>query len=374
LSADGARLFAGGAVTAAAGVPRNRAAAVSTASGGADVWDPSTDAPVHAVAASGAGVFVGGEFTSGNGDDRLNLAALDAATGELDRSVDLPADREVRAFAVSADGARLFVGGRFNRIGGLSRPKLASVDLATGTIESFRPRPSSVVFSLAVHANRVYMGMSGGRVGGVQVGRLDDVDATTGAVDTTFTPNPDRKVNAIAITPDGATILAGGAFAHIGGQDRTRLATVDALTGVVLPFNPSNVNGGVLTVALTPDGTVAFAGTTGNRTTAYAHASSNSPLWSQRTNGDIQALAATNTTVYIGGHFTSFGSPNSARRSRLASMDIASGTLTSWDPRPNSPLGVWSISVTPDALLAGGDFTTVARIPQPHFARFSGAP
>ena len=64
---------------------------------------------------------------------RNHLAAFDVASRSL-----LPwnpdANGLVRALALSADGTKLYVGGDFNKIGGVSAPKIAMLDLATGKV------------------------------------------------------------------------------------------------------------------------------------------------------------------------------------------------------------------------------------------------
>ena len=89
----------------------------------------------------GGTVYVGGMFTemvppsgdSAAGVTRNRLAAFDVAGRSL-----LPwnpdANGIVRAMAASADGTKLYVGGDFNRIGGVSAPKIAILDLATGKV------------------------------------------------------------------------------------------------------------------------------------------------------------------------------------------------------------------------------------------------
>jgi hypothetical protein len=129
----------------------------------------------------------------------------------------------------------------------------------------------------------------------------------------------------------------------------------------------------VIALALTPDGSRAYFCTTSNRTYAYDPAAGNSPVYIVRTGGDVQGIAASATEVYIGGHFTTLPEAKLAR-THAASFLVSTGVPTAWNPRPDGTFGVWSIELTPSALLMGGDFAKVGGTAQPGFARFAGTP
>src|SRR5207237_6996317 len=59
-----------------------------------------------------------------------------------------------------------------------------------------------------------------------------------GSLDTAFNPNAGNNVYSIAVQADGK-IVAGGTFSTIGGQTRTRMARLDAVTGAADSFNPN---------------------------------------------------------------------------------------------------------------------------------------
>ena len=60
--------------------------------------------------------------------------------------------------------------------------------------------------------------------------------------------------------------------------------------------------GVAISIDITPSGRL-FYGTTNNRTWAYDVAGDKSPEYRVRTGGDVQEIYATDTEVYIGGHF-----------------------------------------------------------------------
>lgn len=126
-------------------------------------------------------------------------------------------------------------------------------------------------------------------------------------------------------------------------------------------------------LALTPDGSRFFFSTTNNRMWAYDPAVANSPTYVIQTGGDTQAIAASATEVYFGGHFNRI-STHRTRRDRIASVFVADGALTSWNPGANGYMGIWALATTPDSLLVGGDFTRIGGRVRSGVARFPGTP
>jgi hypothetical protein len=276
-------------------------------------------------------------------------------------------------FAVAQLGDRTIIGGTFTAVGGGSASNLAQVDPTTGALVStWTANTNDTVFGLAVSGNRLYAGGRFTSIGGQARRRLAAVDLTTNAVVLGFNPWPDWTVKAVAVSPDGTKVYATGGFTNIGGARRPGGAEVLASTGRATAFAPTN--GGVgLALALTPDGSRFYFATTNNRMWAYAPAAGNSPVYVTQTGGDTQAIVASSTEVYFGGHFSNI---NSARqkRNRIASILVANGALTSWNPGVNGTMGVWALAATPTQLLVGGDFTRVGNQVRHGFARFTGLP
>lgn len=373
LSGDGSRLFLGGAFRNVAGVSRERAAAVSTSTGSADGWDPRAEALVRAIALSGSQAYVGGDFTQLNGAPRNNAAAIDATTGDVDLTWDPDPDGVVRAVEVSADAQTVYLGGTFTHLGATYRGKVGAVDASTGSATSWKANASGEVRAIETIGDRVYVGGFFKKIAGVSRPFLASVSASTSQVDLGFQPQPNGNVRALLASLDGTKLYAGGGYSAIGGAPRPGAAELDGGTGVTTSWAPSQ-GGVVLALALSPDGSHLYFSTTSNRTRDYVPASSNDPLWVLHTGGDVQAIAATAEAIYIGGHFTKLTSPSNIRRVRIGSVNPADGTATSWAPGMNGTLGTWALRATPTALLVGGDFTKTGGSRQPGFARYSGAP
>jgi trimeric autotransporter adhesin len=73
----------GGLFATIGGERRSRLAAVDKATGLLTRWSPDANALVRTIVVSGGRVFVGGDFTTVNGVSRRALAVLSAETGEI---------------------------------------------------------------------------------------------------------------------------------------------------------------------------------------------------------------------------------------------------------------------------------------------------
>ena len=331
---------------------------------------------VAAIVQTGNRIFIGGAFTAVGTNPaafvaRSNLAALNAITGQLDPTFNLPVNGEVRAMAVSPDGASLIIGGTFTRVGTQRRNRLAKIDLATGTLTAWNPGASAVVRALAVSSTRVYAGGAFGVVGGLPIVSLAAIDLATGVVDPRWTPTPNQAPRAIHLSSDGSTLVVGGAFTAIGGQLRRNLASVSTVTGLATGWVPEP-NYRIWVLDLSTDGTTVFTGSDTNRVTAFPlTAGAARPRWTSRGNGNVQAIGASAETVYVGGHFTTW---TDQHRGHLAALSTADGSLTAWTPTADSDYGVGAMAVTDSSVMIGGDFGRVNWRVQARFARFSGTP
>ena len=333
---------------------------------------PAVNGTVYAVAQVGSRLVIGGEFTTVGGLARRNAAAI-LPDGTVDPTFDPSPDGVVRAVAGSADGGTVYLGGTFATAGGLPRTNLVAVDAATGAArDTWTTVANNTVYALTVSGDRLYAGGAFTNIGGVARRRLAAVNVTTGAVISSFNPWPDWTVKAVAVSPDGTKVYATGGFVSIGGARRPGAAEVLASTGQATAFAPTD--GGIgLAVALSPDGSRFFFSTTNNRLWAYDPAVSNSPTYVIQTGGDTQAIAASATELYFGGHFNNISSQR-VKRNRIASASLATGAITSWNPGSNGYMGVWALATTPDSLLVGGDFTRIGGKARSGVARFVGTP
>jgi hypothetical protein len=362
---------------------------------------------VRAVAQIGATVYVGGTFTSvgyGSGTiARAYLAALDAASGQLVEGFNPKPDNAVYALLKNADGSRLYAGGTFNRIGGCTPcDRLAVLDPATGAASpGFHPQPNASVRALALGGRTLYVGGTFTVVAGVSRPRLAAVDAITGGLGTRLTLTPNQAVRDLTLNSTASTLYLAGSFTSISGTTRYNFASVGAASRALTAWNP-NVHASGWGVALSPDNATAFLATAdGNESVCGAgHESviampatgSGTPAvkWHNGgdrgcpfNSGDINAIEATASAVYIGGHLTnlctvmntSYTAPcpgSLTVRNHLAALDPATGVPLSWNPGADGSKGTLVIQAIPAGLGVGGDFQRTNGVAHSRFALFRG--
>ena len=369
----------------------------------------ATETPVWAIAEANGRYYIGGNFQNVGGESQPYLAAIEVATGQLDpvfRPVVTGGQTEVLALAVSPDGQDIYVGGRFSQIDGQVRNRVAKLDAVTGALDaSFNPNADAAVETIIVNANGVYIGGRFNNVGGTPAARLAKVNANTGALDAAFSATFNGNVLDLEFL--GNDLIVGGNYSQLNGADHDNLVRIDSFTGVVSPvWTPAfDAPHRVESLAVRPDGAFIYAGTAGTPSelgnTVWAYTPTGDREWQKVAAGNIQALEATNTELYVGTHgafvyteerypldvtlaeviavlnsndptslnrpeFPANGyledpvaNPNAITRNNLFSLDPTTGDLLAWDPAPNSTNGVWELASGPSGLLVGGDFTQI---------------
>jgi hypothetical protein len=363
---------------------------------------------VRATAQIGNTIYVGGSFTAvgyGSGTiARAYLAALDVTSGQLVEAFNPKPDNAVDSLLRSADGARLYAGGVFNRIGGCTPcDRLAMLDPATGAANpNFHPQPNASVLKMAVGGRTLYLGGKFTLVAGVARSRLAAVDAITGGLGTRLTLAPNAAVRDVALSSTGSTLYLAGSFTSISGTTRYNFASVGSASRALTAWNP-NIHASGWGVALSPDNATAYLTTAdGNESICGAgHESviampatgSGTPpvQWHNGgdpgcpfTSGDVNAVEATSSAVYVGGHLTNLCTVKktsyTARctsaltvRRHVAALSPATGLPLSWNPGASGTKGVLVIQAIPAGLGIGGDFQRTNGVPHSRFALFPGA-
>jgi len=309
---------------------------------------PQLDDGVYALAASPGGthLLVGGEFSNVNGAPLTSgFAALDPFTGEPDPNWTASVTREegeVIVKDIEVDGDDVYLAGRFSHI------------------ESHRPNSRTRRYSIA---------------------RLD---GATGALDTTWNLSINGgRVMALALSPDGSEIYAGGFFTTMGQTEGTkwmgRASTIDAsVTPLLAPPNP-NQNQYVFDIAVSEDRV--FAGTEQHRLFVWDRATmARTNLWfTQGFGGDFQALHREGDVVWAGGHHHGWQSDLDQPGQRRLVQWLSPYQATTGDPVDDwvARLGMTDgiFAVTTDSqgkLWIGGDPTSAGTVPVGGFAVFPG--
>ena len=359
---------------------------------------------------AGPVVYLAGEFTGlvapsgGPPLARPYLAALDVASGQpLEFNAQLSGP--VRALALSPDGRRLYIGGDFERAGGGPAHNLAAVDPATGALvpEFAPPRVNSGVRALALAGDRLYVGgnftevLAGGRA--VPRPQVAAFSARRGTL-LNWKPPPngggeffgqtgeetstgDGLIYGLALSGDGQELYAAGTFLNFGG--RKGLVSLTTSTGKPTAWQPEMDRPVFAVTVWSGDGRTLFAaaGGKGGSLQAFSPGGDTKPSWDVRTDGDNVGVLASDTTVYLLGHYdfivpsksTCYQKcPGGPERHHLAAFDAATGALDPWNPTANTSTGPHSGTIGANHLWVGGEFTMINRVPQPGVAQFPGVP
>lgn len=186
-------------------------------------------------------------------------------------------------------GSRLFVGGSFTTVDGAAHAGIAALDAANGTLDpSFGATVNGTVTALATDGINVFLG-----------GSFSSVTGTGGPVARTNLAElaPDGTVLGLDLVPNTAVqtldyangvLYLGGKFSKIGATARKYLASV--------PVDPAGVVGPLTSFNPKPNASV------------------------------NKVLAAPDGSIYIGGLFTTMGTPTVARN-YIADVDPTSNTV-----------------------------------------------
>ena len=291
--------------------------------------------------------------------------------------------------STAVSGNTLYIGGQFSEVGENSGA-FVETDPSTG---QFVPRPpvvgyppgsgnQSVRAAVSDGSGGWYIGGSFTNVGGVATSGLAHIRSDN-TVDPNFTPFAQNSVFALALS--GSTLYVGGAFSIIGDSSRTCIAAINVSTGKVTSWNPNPGNNGQINAlqvfSIVASDSVVYVGgqfTTIGDSTRYCIAALDTARglatsWNANcpnviTGQQVNAIAVTNSVVYVGGLFTSIGD---STRYDIAALDPSTGLATSWNPEQNGPAGsgeVTALAVSGSVVYAGGTFTFIGGQPRNRIA------
>ncbi|MEY2577871.1 MAG: hypothetical protein QOI49_695, partial [Verrucomicrobiota bacterium] len=242
--------------------------------------------------------------------------------------------------------------------------------VAQSALDGFSPNPNSAIYAAAIQPDgKIIIGgefttlspNGGPPVNRNHIARLNQ----DGTVDSTFDPNANGTVWAIALQPDGR-ILVGGLFHgqnSIGGLNRDYIARLDSVTGLADSFDP-RPNGGITRIVVQPDGKILVAGSfdflSPNGGAAiqrhfFVRVDSLGNLdsvFDPRADASIWAIAIDGEgRILVGGWMYSIGGVVR----NFARLDAVTGSPDSFDAKSNGT--VYAIAIQPDGkIVVGGDF------------------
>jgi hypothetical protein len=242
LARIGSRLYVGGDFAMLDHAHREHLGAIDVHSGKLDTrWQPPQNRPFwnNVFLPAGRRLIVGG----GGGLPVSSIVALDAATGKRDPTwrgdVDSSNLEGGGTYLLGRSGPRIYVGGVFKAVDGVSRTALAALDADSGRLDKAWEFPKGVgyaLLALAVGNDRLY-----GSINGPSRYALVALDAKTGRLDSswharlTSTTGIYGGINAYALEAVGSRVYVAGDFDHINGKPRHGFAALDAKTARVLP-------------------------------------------------------------------------------------------------------------------------------------------
>jgi len=141
-----------------------------------------TNGPVQAVVRSGDTMYIGGRFNQVG--PRTGFGVEVARDGTLPMEQQEVSGGEGLVKAVAPDGSGgWYIGGLFTSIGGQPRNRIAALDAADGTATTFDPNADRTVEALAVSGDTVYAAGRFSLIGGLPRNNLAALDVADGTAD-----------------------------------------------------------------------------------------------------------------------------------------------------------------------------------------------
>jgi hypothetical protein len=166
-------------------------------------------------------------------------------------------------------GNTVYVGGEFTKArpagsaagtNEVTRNNMLAYNLSTGVMTSFNPNVNAAVRALAVSADRtrVYAAGNFTTVGGVSRSRVAAFDAASGALVSSWAPTVNGNVKAIGVS--SSKVYVGGSFSSASGQSRRNMAAFATSNGALQSWNGTVSGGTIQALAVSPDGTKVIIG------------------------------------------------------------------------------------------------------------------
>jgi uncharacterized delta-60 repeat protein len=289
------------------------------------IFDGTSNGVVHANITTSAGDhIIAGQFTSVGGVPRGYIAKL-SKNGSLDQAfgTGVGANGPVYAMALDSNG-RILIGGDFTTVDGVARNRIARLT-ANGNLDaSFNPGSGfdGPVYCIALGTD-IYVGGDFATFNGQPRNRLAAIHTSGAHQPATFNGGANAAVRALVYHQRTSTLYAGGDFTAIGSTVRSYFAQFTSsltLTGSDLSFN-----GPVRAMHLPT------------------------------------AFLSTETSLFVGGDFTSVGSAPRGRLAAFVAPSWGSGT-----PTLDGQFNFWLdapcrriLALSETKVLVAGDFTTV---------------
>ena len=336
---------------------------------------PQVSGPVRAIVSDGhGGWFIGGSFTHIDGRPHGSLAHVGPSQELFDW--DPAPDAPVLALAVSGD--TLFVGGAFGSLWGAVRRYIGAFEVKSGALLDSLPRPDGRVLAMLAADGKLFVGCESRDPSSTTLGALCSYDIPSWSVrawsDSILRLSVYGAVQALAL--ERGRLFFGGRFGLGDSPTVVNAAAVDIGSGVVEPWRVEHVgptndryHGDPEITALAVQDTSVYVGGHFSSVSGVRHgglvkvgfpsgivspANIEAGPWEGELARAVTSMALLGNELYVAGWFSSLGDSS---RGFLASLDLATDQVTAWAPYANS--GVLAIAAADNRVLAGGRFEGV---------------
>ncbi len=316
-------------------------------------------------------LYVGGNFTTAGGLGAKNIAKNDSGAWSAFSGTGI--DGPARAIAVS--GSDVYVGGSFTSAGPITANRIAKWNGVTNTWSALgvgingSGTDNSFISAIAVAGGKVYAGGSFPRIGGVTASNIAVWNGTTWAPLGTGITGGNSRVSVIIVR--GEDVYVAGDFANAGGVAANRIAKWNGTSW-------SGLNSAILPTAVT---SMAFMGDdlyVGTGTTTAAN-----PAYFSKYDGTnwtalgadlgdrgVSSIAVIGSDIYVGGGFITV---NGVTVNKIVKWNGSSwSALGNGLPPASSMINGPNLAVAGNQLIASGDFTSATGGPGDRIARWNG--
>jgi hypothetical protein len=377
------------------------------------------DGIIYAIAVSGSDIYVGGKFTKAGGIAANNIAKWNTTTGNWSAlGSGIGGDATIYVSSIAVNAGNVYVGGWFSTAGGVAANNIARWSTTGSSWSALGSGPANGidgdVLSLAVKDSLLYVGGSFNRAGGVEANNIvrwnltsqtwrQLIDSaggnglegyvntmavghgmvyiggsflksfpnpTNGAYGGTSKPGGDTAINAVRWTGTRWLAMTNLFDRGPGGDGRFLYGKLgpDAVVRAISINGDSVYVGGTFLNAQPASYTSNRIGT--SFIARWDGATRNNISWTSLgagTNGYVNAIASVGSNVFVGGSFRSAGN---LRLSRIARWNIPTN---SWSGLRTGPSGsLYAIALHGPDVWAAGLMATPSGASGYRLARWNG--
>lgn len=383
LKKQGNKIFACGNFTEVNGQQQNYVCQLNAVTGELITWNPNPDNTVHDLAVYQNQVYLAGLFSTINGTTRNKLALVDTLNANVYAWNPMDTSTTHMITAVYEDGTDLYLGGTFDSFDGQVIEDLVKVDMLTNNSSSLDFTSDGQVFSIQKDNNYLYVGGSFTTAKDSLRNGICKLDLLTNNI-TLFNPdiaqysfpyNPTISI----IKKSNSSIFVSGIFDRIDGVPQKYYAKFDATSGISIPWD-LKANGSAAEIKILNDTIILVGGfwsvNLENRKglAAFNRSTGRLTSWNPNQNSNafngiyISDIKIIDTMIYIAGNFNQIGG---LPRKGFAAISNT-GILSNWTPIHNGTFNqvLYHIEIYNNKAFISGDFTEVNGEPRSYLAQF----